>query len=66
MFDTMTMTKVLGALCGTLLVFLLGGMAADLIYDNGKGGHGDEKHVQGYVVEIEGGEAEVEEDEDIS
>ncbi|RLJ51811.1 cytochrome c [Litoreibacter meonggei] len=61
MFDTMTMTKVLGALCGSLLVFLLGGWAADLIYHGGEGGHGDE-HQQAYVIEVEGGEAEVEEE----
>ncbi|SFR36954.1 c-type cytochrome [Litoreibacter janthinus] len=59
MFDTMTMTKILGAACGSLLVFLLGGWAADLIYHGG-GGHGDE-HQQAYVIEVEGGEAEAEE-----
>ncbi|MEP3348104.1 MAG: cytochrome c family protein [Litoreibacter sp.] len=53
MFDTMTMTKVLGAVCGTLLVFLLGSWAADIIYHGGEGGHGHEEHVQGYVVEVE-------------
>ena len=41
MFDTMTMTKVLGAACGSLLVFLLGAWGAELIY-HGAGGHGDE------------------------
>ena len=61
MFDTMTMTKVLGALCGSLLVFLLGGFAADTIYHTGEAGHGDE-HAQAYVIEVEGGEAEVEEE----
>lgn len=54
MFDTMTMTKVLGALCSTLLVFLLGGWAAELIY-HGSGGHDD--HEQAYVIEVEGEEA---------
>lgn len=53
MFDTMTMTKVLGALCGSLLVFLLGGWAADIIYHGGEGGHGEE-HQQAYVIEVEG------------
>ena len=61
MFDTMTMTKVLGALCGSLLVFLLGGWAADTIYHGGEGGHGEE-HQQAYVIEVEGGEAEEEEE----
>ena len=41
MFDTMTMTKVLGAVCGSLLVFLLGSWAATALFDTG-GGHGGE------------------------
>ena len=49
MFDTMTMTKVLGGVCGTWLVFLLGGFAAETIYHSG--GHGDD-HAQGYVIEV--------------
>lgn len=59
MFDTMTLTKVVGAFCGALLIFLLGGWAAELIYHTG-GGHGD-GHEQAYVIdtgEDEGGEAE--------
>ena len=47
MFDTMTMTKTIGALCGTLLVFLLGAWLAEEIYHSG--GHGDE---QAYVIEV--------------
>ena len=39
MFDTMTMTKLLGGFCGAFLVFLLGGFAAGLIY--GEPSHGD-------------------------
>ena len=61
MFDTMTFTKVVGALCGSLLIFLLGGWAAEIIYHTG-GGHGD-GHEQAYVIdtgEEEGGEAEAE------
>lgn len=49
MFDTMTMTKVLGGVCGTWLAFLLGGFAAEEIYH--AGGHGDD-HAQGYVIEV--------------
>ncbi|MFN4155818.1 MAG: c-type cytochrome [Paracoccaceae bacterium] len=49
MFDTMTMTKVLGAVCGSLLVFLLGGWAASALYATG-GGHGD-GHEQAYVID---------------
>ena len=48
MFDTMTLTKVLGGFCGTLLVFLLGGWAAESIYF---AGHGE--HELSYVIEIE-------------
>jgi len=53
----MTLTKTAGALCGALLIFLLGGWAAELIYSSG--GHGDD-HAQGYVIDT--GEDEVEED----
>ncbi|AGI66316.1 cytochrome c-552 [Octadecabacter antarcticus 307] len=53
MFDTMTMTKVLGALCGTLLLFLLGGWVAESIYH--AGGHGD--HEQAYVIPVEGADS---------
>ncbi|SHH26307.1 c-type cytochrome [Cognatishimia maritima] len=63
MFDTMTMTKVLGAFCGALLVFLLGAWAAESLYHTG-GGHGahGEEAKQGYAIEVEvasaGGEVE--------
>lgn len=50
MFDTMTLTKVLGGVCGALLIFLLGKWAAELIYHVG-GGHGDT--AQSYVIEVE-------------
>ncbi len=50
MFDTMTMTKILGGVCGTFLVFLLGKFAAEEIYHGG--GHGDH-HEAGYVVPVE-------------
>lgn len=51
MFDTMTFTKILGAGCGALLLFLLGNWGAELIYHGG-GGHGDEEHAQGYKIEV--------------
>jgi cytochrome c2 len=54
MFDTMTFTKTLGALCGSLLVFLLGSWAAESLYHTG-GGHGEED--QAYVIDT--GEEEV-------
>lgn len=47
MFDTMTMTKIVGAFCGTLLVFLLGNFAAEKLYDTASHGDG---HEQGYVI----------------
>ena len=46
--DTMTFTKVAAALCGSLLVFLLGKWAAEELYH--AGGHGE----QAYVIEVEG------------
>lgn len=46
--DTMTFTKVLGAGCGSLLVYLLGAWAAESLYHTG-GGHGDVE--QAYVIE---------------
>ncbi|CUK04300.1 cytochrome c family protein [Shimia thalassica] len=53
MFDTMTMTKTLGALCGSLLILLLGAWAAETLYHVGGGGHGDHA-AQAYVIEVEG------------
>jgi len=57
--DTMTLTKVTAALCGSLLVFLLGSWAAEEIYH--VGGHGKD-HKQAYVIptgdEEAGGEEE--------
>lgn len=49
MFDTMTSTKILGAACGSLLVFLLGGWAAEALYTTG-GGHGGEGE-QAYTID---------------
>lgn len=49
MFDTMTITKVLGAGCGSLLVFLLGSWAAETVYHSAEGGHGEE--AQAYVID---------------
>ncbi|MEM7596323.1 MAG: cytochrome c family protein [Pseudomonadota bacterium] len=61
MLDTMTLTKLTGAFCGSLLVLLLGKFTAELIY-HPKGHHGDD-HVQGYVIDTGTEEvAEVEEE----
>ena len=61
MFDTMTLTKLTGAFCGSLLILLLGKFAAELIYHPPAHGYGD--HVQGYVIDTGTEEvAEVEEE----
>jgi cytochrome c len=57
MFDTMKMTKTVGALCGSLLVFLLLGWASEGLYGSGHGEHGEE---QAYRIDT-GEEAAAEE-----
>jgi cytochrome c len=57
MFDTMTFTKIMGALCGSLLVFLLGAWVSESVYHTA--GHGDD-HQQAYVIDT--GEVEGEEE----
>lgn len=52
MLDTMTMTKVVGAFCGALLVYLLGGWMGEALYH---GGHGDTE--QAYAIDTGGDEA---------
>jgi cytochrome c len=54
MLDTMTMTKIGGALCGALLIFLLGNWLAESLYSM-EGGHGGE-HTQAYVIDTGEGE----------
>ena len=49
MFDTMVITKIVGALCATLLFFLVGKWAADTIY---LPGHADHAHA-GYPLPLE-------------
>lgn len=53
MFDTMTMTKAVGAVCGSLLVFMLASWAADGLYSVGHGyGHGEgEEIAQAYTID---------------
>jgi len=53
MLDTMTLTKVVGAFCGALLVFLLGGWMGEALYHGG--GHG--AHEQAYVIDTGSEEA---------
>ncbi len=50
MFDTMTMTKIIGGLCGTFLVFLLGNTAAESLYHVGAEAHGEGEHVMAYPI----------------
>lgn len=57
MFDTMTSTKIIGALCGTFLVFLLGKWAIETIYHVGPSGHGGE-HQNAYVIATDEGHGE--------
>lgn len=57
MFDTMTLTKLVGGFCGAFLVFLLGGYAAESIYTQPEHhGEGEEVH-QAYVIPVEGAES---------
>lgn len=57
MFDTMTLTKLGGGFCGALLIYLLGGWAAETIYHSGSGGHGYETK-QAYSIPVDSGPAE--------
>jgi cytochrome c len=54
MFDTMTSTKIIGGLCGTFLVFLLGNMAAGSLFHVGAVSHGAEEHAMAYPIEADG------------
>jgi cytochrome c len=54
MFDTMTGVKIVGGFCGALLLFLLAGWAASLIY-YGPEGHGEAE--QAYIIPVESGDA---------
>ena len=56
MFDTMKMTKIVGALCGSLLIFLLGKWVADSLYSTAAVAHGGEEVTQAYSVAT-GGES---------
>ena len=49
MFDTMTLTKLVGGVCGALLIFLFGNWASQSIYGFGEAGH-EEGRVLSYTV----------------
>lgn len=52
MLDTMTMTKAVGSVCGSLLVFMLAGWAAEGLYTVGDTHHGEgEEHAQAYTID---------------
>ncbi len=55
MFDTMTLTKIVGGVCGALLIFLFGNWAANSIY-----GFGEVSHEEGATLSysVAGAEAE--------
>ena len=60
MFDTMTMTKAVGAVCGSLLVLMLVNWAGDGLYHVGASGHGGD-HAEGELTQaytIDTGEEE--------
>ncbi len=51
MYDTMTVTKAGGALCGAFLIFLLGKWAAETLYHTAVEAHGEEEVVQAYSID---------------
>lgn len=59
MFDTMTITKAGGALCGAFLIFLLGKLVAGGLYATAPASHGGEEAAQAYAIDTgeAGGEA---------
>ena len=60
MFDTMTMTKATGAVCGSLLVYLLSAWAAESLYHVGHDSHGGEEIAQAYTIDTGADEAATE------
>lgn len=58
MFDTMTMTKAVGAVCGSLLVFLLLGTAGNSLFTVGVAHHGGEGEEIAQAYAIDTGEEE--------
>lgn len=51
MFDTMTLTKVTGAVCGSLLVYLFASWASDALYSTAPASHGGEEVAQAYTID---------------
>jgi cytochrome c len=48
----MNITKIVGGLCGALLVYLLVNWVGETLYHVGGGGHGDDHAKTGYVIEV--------------
>lgn len=63
MFDTMTMTKATGAVCGSLLVYLLAAWGAESLYHVGHKAHGDEEIAQAYTIDTGADEASADAEE---
>jgi len=61
--DTMDYTKIVGGLCGALLVLLLLNWAGDTIYSVGGGGSSHDEVKNAYVIEVEEAADEVAGDE---
>jgi len=51
MFNTMTVTKVTGAICGSLLVYLFASWASDALYATAPASHGGEEVAQAYTID---------------
>jgi cytochrome c len=51
MFDTMTITKALGAVCGAFLIYLFGAWAAESLYSTAPAAHGGEEVAQAYSID---------------
>ncbi len=63
--DTMKLTKIVGGVCGALLVYLLISWAATSMYHMGGSGHAEgEEHMTGYKIEVASNEAAEEEASD--
>ena len=56
MFDTMTMTKIVGGVCGTLLFFLFGAWAAESLYGFGEQPKSEERTFA-YAIAVDDAEA---------
>ena len=51
MFDTMTITKALGAVCGAFLIYLFGAWAAETLYSTAPASYGDQEVAQAYSID---------------